>query len=275
MTPFLIDHLNETYRNQGCCKFQLFEPEELSQFKEESLLLVNSLKDKKYKRKFNSISHSNEDDVRKQSIDLINHYFVPKINTLIKPEFEVLPGVHLIKPRGLKTKLGQHQDSAIVNELNSETLSVWMPLQNTDKWNGTLSIVPGSHLLNNYQRGPTVPNSLLSKIKNIDYLAIPINLKAGEAFFFHSATFHGSSRNLKGPNRLAVNAIVKKKTDDLIYYFYKNNSVVEMYKIDLDYYKYNDIYSQPNKTYSLVKEEKWQDIEVDINILKNFKLNFS
>ena len=93
--------------------------------------------------------------------------------------------------------LPMHQE--IYGQMSNKLLTLWCPLTDVSKYNGTLVLIPGSH-----------KNGLLKhtfyKIKNKKYHGIEkkilkkkkivsLNLKAGDAVLFDPYLIHGSGKN--------------------------------------------------------------------------------
>jgi len=271
--PFLDDRLNKAFHKFGCCKAALLEKDEIAIFRKRSEALVAKL-EPEYRKGFHSLSHHNGATLRNESIEMIAEYYQPALEKIIHPDFEVLPGVHLIKSQGLRSRLGYHQDSALVDERNSFSLQAWMPLQDTNWKNGTIYVIPGSSSYVNPQRGPTVPNMLLESIRRVDKYGLPVNMKAGEVLFFNSRMIHGSSRNFRKQRRLAVNAIIKPRKEPIVYYFYdkrSNTENVEMYRITDEFYANEDIYSRPVSNAQLIQTEKLARPSANPHIMKMAK----
>ena len=75
-----------------------------------------------------------------------------------------------------------HQNWAFVDEYNYTSVSIWVPLIDSNRQNGTLEIAPGSHKRFGRWRGPMVPWEL-DKIKTdiIHDFLVPMEAKAGDA----------------------------------------------------------------------------------------------
>ena len=91
-----------------------------------------------------------------------------------------------------------HQDSGVINASADDTdmLTVWFPLMDTDAENGCLQVLPGSHRgevlthCGNVQ-GLTIPTTLLP---NGEAKAVP--LRAGGCLFLHRRTVHAALPNV-------------------------------------------------------------------------------
>ncbi len=92
-----------------------------------------------------------------------------------------------------------HQDCGVVNPEADDTdmITVWFPLMDTDEENGCLQVVPGSHrgedMLTHCPGGKDVQGNLL--IPESEFEAVPVPLKKGDALFFTKYTVHSSFPN--------------------------------------------------------------------------------
>ncbi len=95
-----------------------------------------------------------------------------------------------------------HQDCGVVNPEADETelITVWFPLMDTDEENGCLQVVPGSHrgedMLTHCPGGKPVQGNLVipeSEFEAGEAVAVP--LKKGDALFFTKYTVHSSFPN--------------------------------------------------------------------------------
>ncbi len=95
-----------------------------------------------------------------------------------------------------------HQDCGVVNPEADETdmITVWFPLMDTDEENGCLQVVPGSHrgedMLTHCPGGKDVQGNLLIPESEFEAgKAVAVPLKKGDALFFTKYTVHSSFPN--------------------------------------------------------------------------------
>jgi ectoine hydroxylase-related dioxygenase (phytanoyl-CoA dioxygenase family) len=95
-----------------------------------------------------------------------------------------------------------HQDSAYFDDPGRDVITLWIPLQDTDEMNGTLWVLPGSHLNGSVaHQGPEahidLPTEWSSRVQ-----ALP--MAAGDVFVSHRHTLHYSGPNRSAASRRAI-----------------------------------------------------------------------
>lgn len=134
-------------------------------------------------------------------------------------DYKKLGAVFLVKPSGQNTEMPIHQDWTVVDERQFQSITIWIPLQDTTSQNGAIKVLPKSHQLSHALRSPTL-NDPLQNIKNIaEKWMVPLPMKAGQAFIFSHAILHSSFPNSSGQERIAVAYGLLHKEATLIYYF--------------------------------------------------------
>jgi hypothetical protein len=115
----------------------------------------------------------------------------------------------MVKNSGENTALVLHQDWSFVDEPEFDSATIWCPLVDVNRLNGTLQVIPRSHLLENYVRGRFFD----APFRQVDEATlqkqlIDVPLKAGEALIINSRLIHGSPPNLSGKQRLVASVVV-------------------------------------------------------------------
>ena len=107
--------------------------------------------------------------------------------------------------------VGWHQDYTYWQCTDStELVTAWIALQDTDLTNGCMSVIPGSHKWGLHEAADGFFNQDLDSFKSAlaksgrEWREEPLILKAGQASFHHSLTFHGSGQNHSYQPRLSV-----------------------------------------------------------------------
>lgn len=134
--------------------------------------------------------------------------------------FRMVSPVFIAKVRGEGTTFPIHQDWSVVDETKHRAFNVWIPLQDVDKGNGGLWVLPGSHKLPTVVRGP---GFLFPNLYDVEAELRPrmtqIDVAAGECMIFYHRVVHGSPPNTTGDIRTAVSFSALPKGVPLHIYF--------------------------------------------------------
>jgi hypothetical protein len=112
-----------------------------------------------------------------------------------------------------------HQNWNLTPDPSDITVTVWVPLQDTDEENGTLMVVPGSHKLTRdiaYPRGGHYFGEYDQRIA--EHRFVPLPVRAGEAVAFDDSLVHGSATNRAGAPRFALQmATIPAEAQPVVY----------------------------------------------------------
>lgn len=133
-----------------------------------------------------------------------------------------------------------HQNWAFVDEIRYTSVSIWVPLVDSNRDNGTLEITPGSHKRFGRFRGPMVPWELDHIKEDIirDFM-VPMNATAGDAVILDDSVVHYSNINTTKGLRLTIQLIlVPKNTVSIHYHLDRSVSAeeVRVLEVDRDFY---------------------------------------
>lgn len=143
-----------------------------------------------------------------------------------------------------------HQNWTFVDESRFRSVSVWVPLIDTTRTNGTMEIVYGSHEFLSRFRSPSIPwtfENLRDMIRD-EYMQ-PINTKVGQAVILDDSILHYTSKNDSNTLRTAVQLIMKPKEAAAIHYYKEPDSdQVSVFEVDSVFFtrfKMNDAPNAP------------------------------
>jgi Phytanoyl-CoA dioxygenase (PhyH) len=160
-----------------------------------------------------------------------------KIQKIIEPSYREL--LHRYKPiiSSFAVKLPKpdsswhpHQDDTFVDEKNFVSLSIWIPLVDTNVINGTVCVLPGSHLVFIGPRSPNIPQPFKGDLEKITGELINVDLKLGQALVFDHRLIHGSNQNSSDKERVAVVTVLIPEEADLTYVYLDTDSKPKMIK---------------------------------------------
>jgi phytanoyl-CoA hydroxylase len=98
-----------------------------------------------------------------------------------------------------------HQDYFYVRG-NTEIVTAWIPMQDTEYIHGCLSVMPGSHLLGALPHKQKVIGKRDLPVGIFDREVRYIEMKKGDVLLFHSCLLHSSSLNLSTVTRYSIQA---------------------------------------------------------------------
>jgi ectoine hydroxylase-related dioxygenase (phytanoyl-CoA dioxygenase family) len=133
-----------------------------------------------------------------------------------------------------------HQNWAVVDETRYASVSIWCPLLDTNRNNGTLAFVDGSH---KYFRGPrgSYANRSFQLIDNLiinNHLTF-VEMKAGDAIILDDSIVHYSSPNQSNTIRLAIQLIMIPAEAQAYHYTFREENekmFADLYEVDPEYY---------------------------------------
>ena len=133
-----------------------------------------------------------------------------------------------------------HQNWAFVDERKYTSVSIWVPLVDSNEANGTLQMVDGSHKRFGELRGPLVPWELDQIGPEIiaNYLT-PMNVSAGDAVVLDDSIVHYSNVNTTSGLRLTIQLILIPAETESIHYHLSpegDRTEVTVYEVDRDFY---------------------------------------
>jgi len=272
LSPFFVRaDLQQKIQEDGYVIVDLLSETVLKKLKAATKILLKEIPTKETFWKFKSVGRIENPEIRKHSNKIIEDIVIPELKPFFQDTALLVPGVHLIKSPSPSSQLNAHQDSALVDEKKHMAVYAWIPLMDTHSRNGTLSIIPKSHLLGMNQRSLNVPWELGPFEKELNKYLVPLKVNAGQVVFFDSALIHGSPNNFSLKTRIAVNVFIRPKVADYLHFYMEdmvNGSEVEVYKVSPEFFIEHDISKRPNSNFPLLRKEKKQVLGFNSSNLK-------
>jgi hypothetical protein len=170
----------------------------------------------------------------------------------------LLGGSYIAKPSGEYGLLQPHQDWNIVYENYFRSFNIWLPLVDLNKENGTIQVLPQSHLWLKGYRHSSIPCAF----QNVHHLVWenlqPLYMKAGEALIYDHALLHASGINTSNDLRIACACGVIPSEAEMKFYW-NNNGIVEEYESSAEFFMKENIFSEPKGL------KKIQDLQYDFH----------
>lgn len=158
-----------------------------------------------------------------------------------------------------------HQNWAFVDERKFTSVSIWVPLIDSNEANGTLQMVDGSHKRFGEIRGPLVPWEL-EKVKGeiIARHLTPMNVNAGDAVVLDDSIVHYSAENQTDGLRLTIQLILIPAETESIHYHRDpegDPNEVTIYEVDHEFYMHFHPWLKP--TGKVVGKRPFQARDLD------------
>ncbi len=191
-------------------------------------------------------SHSNNSNLITFVDNVLQKVMAPAINNYLI-NYNLLFGNYLIKIPGNASETSPHQDITFVDESKFTSVNIWVALQDTNRENGCMYFLKGSHnLMPTLRPTHSYPWPYEKVTDEIKQRVEAFPAKAGEAFIFNHAIIHGSYSNSSTQPRIAAVMAAYNKEAELLHYYLpegeKNN--LQKYKMTKDAFLYF-VKSQP------------------------------
>lgn len=205
-------------------------------------------------------------DYKQQVFDMITSAFKERVNDYLDNYKPIIANFIRKKEDGGEVPL--HQNWAFADEHRCATVSIWCPLVDSNKENGTLEVVPASHKRYGEVRGPMIKSELFNIQKDIiDKYMVPLETKAGNAVILDDSIVHYSSPNQTDGLRLAIQLILIPAEEKSIHYHMdlsKDRSTVEVLEVDRDFYMKFNPWKKPSEDVARINTFKYEPFDMTI-----------
>lgn len=180
----------------------------------------------------------NNIEYKQKVFDIITSTFNNKANNYLL-NYKPIIANYIRKKEG-GGEVPMHQNWAFVDEEKYTSVSIWVPLVDSNEENGTLQMVEGSHKRFGRYRGPMVPWELRDlKAQIISHHLTPMNVKAGQAVILDDSIVHYSDINKTQGLRLAIQLIMIPEAANSIHYHLdkeEDPNTITQYETTVDFY---------------------------------------
>ncbi|MFM7063516.1 MAG: phytanoyl-CoA dioxygenase family protein [Actinomycetes bacterium] len=156
-------------------------------------------------------------------------------------DHDVLLGVFVTNWPGPDGGLELHQHSTIVGEPDRGSLVVWCALTATTEANGTLHVVPRSHLLQHGVRPERTPSWHEEHVEQLlEAHVLPVELDPGQALVFDNQLIHCSLPNQTSEPRIAAASLVVPRSATPTYHELRDDGLAASYLLDSNFFLDNE-----------------------------------
>lgn len=222
LTPGL-KHLNDSLLNKGFETMDWLTESEIDRI---HAIVTNTnsnfdMDDVHLKTPFRLSAFNNSFEYKQRLFDEIFAVVEPKFNKLLNNYVPLVVNVFEKSPNDAYSAVAIHQNPSFVNEPELRTISVWIPLHDVSKENGTVGIMPYSQNKFYQVRAANMPDIFEDVADDlINRHFEPLVLKKGQIGLLDDSAIHWSYPNLTDKPRLAVQIISVPAEADHIYSYY-------------------------------------------------------
>lgn len=208
------------FQEQGYAIIHLLNAIEVSELKSllSTLLFTYDNNADRERCNYNSSLFETDNEKRIKLFDEVSKTLQPALQKHLS-NFDVIMVNYWNKMKG-EGAVEIHQNWSHTEEPDAFTITVWIPLQDVSRLNGTIEVVPNSHQKFDSVRGINFGNPFLEisdKIIANDLVAI--DMKAGEAVCFDDSLLHFTGPNKTDQPREAVQLVIKPKDAPARFYY--------------------------------------------------------
>jgi len=235
---FKNEQLQNEFDENGFVKFHFLSPEQVKRlhdfYMETQMQHEASVVNRK---KFHATNDTDNAQLIADADSFIKEVMGEEINKHFY-NYKTIAANYLLKQSSPESILNPHQDLRFVDEEKFYSFNIWVATEPTDKTNGCLRFLKGSHLLHNTIRPlPTYPwiYDNVSALIPVYFTDVPTEV--GECIVLNHACIHGSYPNLSGHVRIAAILAMIPEEADICHYFLPEGNPenrVEKYAMSLD-----------------------------------------
>ncbi len=216
---------------------------------------------------FYSTTFNKSDQFKRQITKAAENLLGAKADELFS-DVKKLGSSFLCKAPGEGGKMPVHQDWTVVDESKFCSVTMWIPLIDTDENNGAIRVLPGSHKFSSTLRAPTIPVEYAKLQEEIWNEMTILPMKAGHAFIFNHALYHASSVNNTNKERIAITyGIIPAQAQLMLYHLNEHNKVEKYLMPDDMFQRYDNIGQRPEFG------EKVEEFNYSIKPMSSIKLH--
>jgi hypothetical protein len=240
--------LEEEFNRKGYVKVPFLDSDEIEHLKK---MFFETIAESGGPKTANDVDFDNTADItydftfidrneeyKKKVFDIITCAFRKKAGEYLDDYTPII--ANYIRKKQGGGEVPMHQNWAFVDEEKYTSVSIWVPLVDSNEANGTLQMVDGSHKRFGKLRGPMIPWELENiKEKIIGHHLTPMNVKAGEGVILDDSIVHYSNINKTPGLRLAIQLIMTPATSGSIHYHLDRGGdmrTVQVLETDLEFY---------------------------------------
>jgi phytanoyl-CoA hydroxylase len=134
----------------------------------------------------------------------LNPTIVSIMQSVLGPNLQLYRSAALMKPPGIGSQKGVHQDSPYWPIEPMNLVSCWIAFDRATVANGCMTVIPGSHRLGPLPHVEITDDYVIAEEHYRAHDLIPVEMEAGTGLVFHSLLIHGTAPNRSPFPRRAI-----------------------------------------------------------------------
>lgn len=189
------------------------------------------------KQSFHITFFDRDYDYKKEMFEFTKLYFKEATSNLLS-EYKCIQANVFLKPSSAGFVF-PHQNLTTVDEKKYNSISFWLPLQDTNFENGTVCLIPRSQEIpikyrNTHLYWPFTDYCMTEEGKA---LFVPIEVKKGELLILDDRIIHYTPVNKSKEDRWVLHSLWAPK-EAQIKFFSKKDAQIEIYDVEDDFWQY-------------------------------------
>lgn len=192
--------------------------------------------------RFRLSAFSNDAAFKERLYDRIYALLADRLEALLPGYVPLVVNVFEKHPESGYDPVPIHQNPSFVREPEHRSVSLWIPLQDVTRENGTLGVLPGSHGRFNLMRAGNMPHEdvfdLVAPALETEHFQ-PLDVRRGHAVALDDSIIHWSYPNVSAAPRIAVQLIMVPRAAEHIYFYYNDDTVrpsMDLYAVDRHFF---------------------------------------
>jgi hypothetical protein len=234
---FRDENLQNEFDINGFVKFHLLSKDQIRRLHDFYLENQEQHETVIDKKKFHATNDTDNAELIAAAGDFIKSVMFEEIDKHFF-NYKTIGASYLLKQSDDASELGPHQDLRFVDEDKFYSFNIWVATEATNKNNGCLRFLKGSHRIKDTVRPlPMYPWRYDSVASIIPSYFTDVPTEAGECIILNHACIHASYPNLSGHTRIAAIVAMIPHQADIVHYFLPDGNPknkVEKYSMTLE-----------------------------------------
>lgn len=234
---FKDKRLQKEFDENGFVKFRMFSAEQVNRLKTFYMATQEAHEVVADKRKFHSTNDTDDSSLITDADKLIKEVMFEEVDKHFH-DYKTIEASYILKQPDLASELPPHQDLRFVDEERFYSYNIWVATEPTNKQNGCLRFLKGSHRIGETMRTfPSYPWKYADVSDLIEPYLTDVPTEIGDCIVLNHACIHASYPNLSGKTRIAaILAFIPKEADIFHYYLPEGDpgNLVEKYHMELE-----------------------------------------